>query len=107
MESFSNYRTIPRYKFVNCRQKNKGMKRSLYLLIIFSFLLSCHNPVKKGNEKNSFSFVFLTDIHVEPERNATAGLMQPIDTINKLNPDFVLTGENFKWKYIDCGWEIN
>ncbi len=39
-----------------------------------------------------FSFAFLTDIHVQPERNAAAGLSQAIEKVNALNPDFVITG---------------
>jgi len=31
-------------------------------------------------------------IHVEPERNAEAGFQQAIDSVDKLNPDFVITG---------------
>ncbi|KJF43800.1 hypothetical protein LH29_12020 [Draconibacterium sediminis] len=34
----------------------------------------------------------MTDIHITPERNATEGFSQAIDTINSLTPDFVLTG---------------
>jgi len=44
------------------------------------------------NQENSFSFVFMTDIHLQPERNAVQGFSQAIDSINKLNPDFVITG---------------
>jgi len=40
----------------------------------------------------SFSFVFMTDIHIQPERRATEGVLQAIDAVNKLNPDFVITG---------------
>jgi 3',5'-cyclic AMP phosphodiesterase CpdA len=34
----------------------------------------------------------MTDIHLEPENSATEELLQAIDKINKLNPDFVITG---------------
>jgi len=36
--------------------------------------------------------VFMTDVHVAPERHATEGFLQAIDTINKLAPDFVISG---------------
>jgi 3',5'-cyclic AMP phosphodiesterase CpdA len=39
-----------------------------------------------------FSFVFMTDIHLQYERNAIEGFNKAIDSVNKLNPDFVLTG---------------
>lgn len=43
-------------------------------------------------ERDSFSFVFCTDIHVQPERKAVEGFTQAIDTINILKPAFVITG---------------
>jgi len=44
-----------------------------------------------GSEQG-FSFAFLTDIHLQPERNATEGFRAAIDKVNELNPDFVITG---------------
>ncbi len=69
------------------------MKNLTLLTLIVAFLISCQ-PAEKHNspEKDNFSFVFMTDIHVTPERNATEGLLQAIDTINKLAPDFVISG---------------
>lgn len=69
------------------------MKKLALFTLIIGFLISCQ-PTKKQSlpDSNNFSFVFMTDIHLEPERRATEGLLQAIDTINKLNPDFVLTG---------------
>ncbi|MBN2773951.1 MAG: metallophosphoesterase [Prolixibacteraceae bacterium] len=63
---------------------------SIQLIIIFLLIISC--KTKEKPSENSFSFVFMTDIHVQPERNATEGFLQAIDTINKIAPDFVLTG---------------
>ncbi len=67
-------------------------KASIYFLFIL-IIWGC-NQSKSGDNKNSddFTFVFVTDIHLTDERNATEGLLQAIDTINKINPDFVLTG---------------
>jgi 3',5'-cyclic AMP phosphodiesterase CpdA len=39
-----------------------------------------------------FTFVFMTDIHVMPERNAPKGFQAAIKTINREKPDFVITG---------------
>lgn len=39
-----------------------------------------------------FSFVFMTDIHVQPEKKAAEGLKKAIDRINVISPDFVITG---------------
>ncbi len=69
------------------------MKNLTLLTFIVGILISCQ-PTKNqsSSTNNNFSFVFMTDIHVEPERNATEGLLQAIDTINKLAPDFVISG---------------
>ena len=41
---------------------------------------------------NTFSFVFMTDIHVQPERRADEGFTAAIQRVNQIAPDFVLTG---------------
>lgn len=66
-------------------------------IIKYSFLLAAFftcsvNILSQTSKEESFSFVFCTDIHVQPERNAVQGFTQAIDTINKLKPAFVLTG---------------
>jgi len=58
------------------------------IFFLFVFQISSQPPT----ERNRFRFVFMTDIHVQPEQNATKGFLQAIDTVNSLNPDFILTG---------------
>jgi 3',5'-cyclic AMP phosphodiesterase CpdA len=41
---------------------------------------------------SEFSFVFLPDIHLQPELNALEGYKKAIEVVNELNPDFVITG---------------
>jgi 3',5'-cyclic AMP phosphodiesterase CpdA len=50
--------------------------------------------VAAGNDVPAFSFVHMTDIHVQPELGAVDGLKQCVAAINKLSPrpDFVITG---------------
>ncbi|MDC6390425.1 metallophosphoesterase [Maribacter sp. PR1] len=43
-------------------------------------------------DQEGFSFVFMTDIHLQPERGAQEAFQKVIDTVNKLHVDFVLTG---------------
>lgn len=62
------------------------------LLFILVLMISCHRGVRELSSPDDFSFVFMTDIHVQPERNAEAGFRAAIDTVNKINPDFVITG---------------
>jgi 3',5'-cyclic-AMP phosphodiesterase len=61
-------------------------------LIIF-FLAGCDQQTEyTGITDEGYSFAFITDIHLQPERNAPQGFSLAIDTLNALNPDFVITG---------------
>ncbi|MBN1338392.1 MAG: metallophosphoesterase [Bacteroidales bacterium] len=55
-------------------------------------LLSCENKKQPQAPENEFTFAFMTDIHLQPESNATEGFNAAIDTLNRLLPDFVITG---------------
>lgn len=50
------------------------------------------NGTFETRESEGFSFVFMTDIHLQPERGAQEAFHKVIDTINTLSIDFVLTG---------------
>lgn len=67
-----------------------------YLFILLAFLYSSFSygqkPLDFDSVKDSFSFVFMTDIHLQPEKNAVQGFRKAIDAANRRNPDFVLTG---------------
>lgn len=47
---------------------------------------------KNRKEPVIFSFAFLTDIHLAPERNAVNGFRLAADKVNEMKPDFVITG---------------
>ena len=70
------------------------MKKYIVLLLLPLILFSCKKKtdVEEQLQPGEFTFAFLTDIHLCPERNAVEGFLKAIDTINKLAPDFVLTG---------------
>jgi len=59
-------------------------------------LLFCSCATSKYVDKEQapaeFSFIFMTDIHIQPELGAVTAFKKAIDTANKLNADFVLTG---------------
>lgn len=61
----------------------------LLILITESFL-----PLSTvaQDHKAHFSFAFMTDIHVQPEKNGDKGFLQAIQHVNRLKPDFVITG---------------
>lgn len=57
------------------------------LLIVFQIQL--FSQTKSADE---ITFVFMTDIHIQPERNAIEGFKKAIQKVNELKPDFVITG---------------
>ncbi len=70
------------------------MKKLYIIAIFFAFIFifyGCNSPFRE-KEVDKFTFAFLTDIHLTPERNAPQAFQMVIDTINKLNPEFVITG---------------
>jgi len=73
--------------------RRKSSFLSTAIVTICLLLSSCGNqpvqPIAKGTQ---FSFAFLTDIHLEPERHAIEGFRSAIEAVNSLNPEFVITG---------------
>jgi 3',5'-cyclic-AMP phosphodiesterase len=64
------------------------MKKLIILCLTLSLILQGCD--KKTSDQ--FTFAFITDIHLKPELNAVEGFKLAIDTINQINPDFVITG---------------
>lgn len=52
----------------------------------------------------SFKFVFMTDIHVKPERKAAEGFRSAIRRVNELDPDFVITGGDMIFDALGTGF---
>ena len=72
-------------------QTFRTVTRKIVSFIILSILVcSCQKSRQAGQE--GFSFAFLTDIHLQPELNAPEGFNKAISEVNRLGPDFVLTG---------------
>ncbi len=71
--------------------------------ILLLILTGCQAPKAKApkTEEDGFSFAFLTDIHLQPEKNAVLGFRQAIDTLNKLDPDFIITGGDLVMDALD------
>jgi Icc protein len=67
--------------------------RSFTIAAILFLAASCTTKRPAAEQPaNEFSFAFMTDIHVQPEKNAEAGFRAAITRVNELNPDFVITG---------------
>jgi len=63
-----------------------------YIIISLIILITFSGCKKQGAEKDIFNVAFLTDIHVQPELNAVEGFSIALDSVNKLKPDFIITG---------------
>lgn len=57
------------------------------------------------DDTNEFTFIFITDIHIQPESNAVEGFKKAIDEINKINPDFVITGGDLIYDALGVSYE--
>lgn len=73
------------------------MKRTVHYiltakLVITFIIILASGCREKNKEKDSFNVAFMTDIHLQPEQNAVKGFTQALDTVNKLKPDFIITG---------------
>ena len=74
---------------------------NIVLFALLIFLSSC----QIDESPNSFQFVFMTDIHVQPELNADQGFKQAIKKVNQLNPDFVITGGDLVFDVLGQSFE--
>ncbi len=71
------------------------MKQVVTIIALSLLVVTCTRRSGVGEKDKSsdqFTFAYLTDIHLQPELRAVEGFELAIDTINKLNPDFVITG---------------
>ena len=67
------------------------MKKTVYIILAL-ILMAPACKKKQQAQDYDFTFAFLTDIHIQPEMGATEGFRKAIDTLNLLNPDFIITG---------------
>ena len=75
--------------------ENMNVEKVCFAGILFVILLVVGCDLKKEihqSDQPLFTFAFITDVHVQPERRAIEGFAHAIDQVNKLNPDFVITG---------------
>ena len=59
----------------------------------------------RGESGGSFRFVFMTDIHVMPERRGAQGFEAAIEKVNELAPDFVITGGDLIYDALGVSYE--
>ncbi len=71
---------------------NKKLMRYLSFVLLLTAVILTALTACSNKSKESFRFVFMTDIHVQPELKADQGFRTAIETVNGLQPDFVITG---------------
>ncbi len=78
-------------------------KTVVFIGLVLLVVVGCNRSPKKAavTEEVEFSFAFLTDIHLQPEKNAVAGFQKAIESVNRLNPDFVITGGDLVMDVLD------
>ena len=78
---------------------------SIKILIVTLFLILPLQIFSQSNFDDEIVFVFMTDIHIQPERNAIEGFKKAIDKVNEMNPDFVLTGGDLIMDALATGYD--
>lgn len=83
-----------------------NMRLLIVLLIVLS-VLSCQrtNISQKSSSGDSFSFIFMTDIHLQPENNGILIFNKAIHRANLLKPNFVVTGGDNIRDAMGQSWE--
>lgn len=80
------------------------MKKKIYILLILGLIfLGCLGF--SCSEADRFRFVFMTDIHVQPELKADEGFRTAIQKVNSVKPDFVITGGDLIMDAMDQTYE--
>jgi len=75
-----------------------ALKRSRLLIpLLLSFLIicsGCNSSLLHTKNQNhyDYAFIFMTDMHIQPEKAGVEGFRQAINKANELNPAFVITG---------------
>jgi len=84
------------------------MKKKLLLFTLAAlFAAGCQQPAqdRSAKEQDSFTVAFLTDIHVQPEKNAIEGFNKAIAKVNELKPDLVITGGDLVMDALGTGYD--
>ncbi|MEZ4994673.1 MAG: metallophosphoesterase [Saprospiraceae bacterium] len=78
----------------------------IYLGVFFLFLCVVQlSGQAESIRQDSFSFIFMTDIHVQPERGAYKGFQRAVEMINERDADFVMTGGDLVYDVLRGNFE--
>ena len=76
----------------NCVMKKICLFIGIALLMGLAGCNGTSEPVVDQQGGDGFTFAFMTDLHVQPEKRADEGVARAIEKVNELGPDFVITG---------------
>jgi Icc protein len=94
MRPFNNQQ-IKSNMIYNKTRKFLTYANSLVLSLVFFTCIFTSTQAQtnsKVKQSDSFSFAFITDIHIDYKGNTLQYFDKAVDKINKLNPDFIVTG---------------
>lgn len=81
------------------------MRKFYSLVLSLGFVISTLSAQSISSEQDSFSFVFMTDIHLQPERGASDAFNRVIEMINQREADFVMTGGDLVYDVLRGNFE--
>ncbi len=81
------------------------MKVKFLLSFCFGCFLSELPAQEAISQPDTFSFIFMTDIHLQPERGAAMAFKKAIEKSNSLNADFVITGGDLVYDVLRGNFE--
>jgi Icc protein len=70
----------------------KNFARNFLEITLITLLVTCKPATKQTESKENWSFVFMSDIHLRPEKNAVKGFLNALSLARDFQPDFILTG---------------
>ena len=65
------------------------------LFCLSSCIQKAGNGLQMSDSSDAFHFVFITDAHLEYQGESLKYFHQSIDIVNKINPDFIISGGDF------------
>ncbi|MBU0520318.1 metallophosphoesterase [bacterium] len=77
------------------------MRKPAITTLIISAILLLFSCTPQPAPPQTFTFAFMTDIHVQPERSGDVGFRQAIAKVSELQPDFVITGGDLIYDALD------